>query len=83
MTITFKKTSVSGRYRVFINGCPAGQVDKEDSTSKTWWIYQCKRDIAVGQPQLNGENRRREWAVRNAVLDVLIRACDVREYFRL
>ena len=82
MTITFKKTSVSRCYRVYVNGRSAGRIDKDESTGRVWWIYQCKGD-AAGQPVLSGVNRRREWAVQNAVLDILTRASDVKEYFAL
>ena len=77
MTITFQRTNTKGRYRVKINGQPAGKVIKEDSTGKVFWLYECSA------PRLKGYHRQRKCAVENAVLDVLVEASDLKDYLRL
>ena len=82
MKITFTKSYRPGRYKVHINGRPAGVVTKESSTAQTWWVYQC-HGTHEGQPKLTGKERTRHWAVRHAILDPLCLASDITEYFAL
>ena len=77
LTITFKKSTISGRYLVYVNGRPAGQVDKEDNTKKLLWIYTCKK------PVLHGVEKTRDGAVRWAIIKVLNQSSDVVDYFAL
>ena len=81
MIITFRKSSLPGCYHVSINGRPAGRIMKESATPKTYWIYQCGG--LQGQPTLQGTERTRYWAVRQAVLEPLYLADDIKEYFTL
>lgn len=81
MHITFTKASLPWRYNVLVNGRRGGTVVKENSTAKTWWIYECGQE--EGEPILRGVARTRARAVRAAILDVVCPAHDVREWFAL